>query len=55
MLQHNKFYVESPDPVVLRKLLKDSVIQEARVLPGAGTAAGENLQVIKSTQRSQES
>jgi len=44
VLQHNKFYVESPDPVVLRKLLKDSVIQEARVLPGAG-AAGDDLQV----------
>ena len=45
VLQHNKFYVESPDPAILRKLLKDPVIQEARVLSDAGDA-GDGLQVM---------
>ncbi len=44
VLQHNKFYVESPDSSILRKLLKDPVIQAARVLPAAGS--GDELQVL---------
>lgn len=43
MLQHNKFYVESPDPAILRKLAKDLVIREARVLPEGG--GGDDFQV----------
>jgi len=31
VLKHNKFFVESPHPDVLRDLLRDSVIQAARV------------------------
>ncbi len=36
MLQQNKFFVESPDPAILHKLLKDPVIQEARVTADGG-------------------
>ena len=43
MLQHNKFYVESPDEAILRKLAKDPVIFEARVLPE--DANGNDFQV----------
>lgn len=43
MLQHNKFYVESPDEAILRKLAKDPVISEARVLPE--DANGDDFQV----------
>lgn len=31
MLKHNKYFVESPYPEVLQKLLKDPVIQECRL------------------------
>lgn len=31
MLKHNKYFVESPFPEVLQKLLKDPVIQECRL------------------------
>lgn len=43
VLQHNKFYVESPDPAILRKLAKDPVIREARV--GVEDGDGDQLQV----------
>ncbi len=43
VLQHNKFYVESPDEAILRKLAKDPVISEARVLPEG--ANGDDFQV----------
>ena len=43
VLQHNKFYVESPDEAILRKLAKDPVICEARVLPE--DADGNDFQV----------
>lgn len=35
VLQHNKFYVESDHPEVLRELLRDPVIAQARVLASA--------------------
>ena len=31
MLKHNKYFIESPFPDVLQKLLKDPVIQECRL------------------------
>ena len=40
VLQRNKFFLESPEPAVLRELLADDVIQRARVLP-LGAALGE--------------
>ena len=40
VLQKNAFFVESPYPEILRKLLKDEVIRKARVVPGAPAAAG---------------
>ena len=43
VLKHNKFFVESPHPDVLRDLLRDSVIQAARVDhdPAADGAGGQ--------------
>ncbi len=43
VLKHNKFFVESPHPDVLRDLLRDSVIQAARVGhdPAADGAGGQ--------------
>ena len=38
MLQRNKFFVESPEPEVLRQLLQDDVIARARV-PASDPAA----------------
>ena len=42
VLQRNKFFLESPEPRVLRELLSDDVIQRARVQPppGVGGARG---------------
>lgn len=31
VLKHNKYFIESPFPEVLQKLLKDPVIQECRL------------------------
>lgn len=31
VLKHNKYFVESPHPEILQKLLKDPVIQECRL------------------------
>lgn len=31
MLKHNQYFVESPYPEVLQKMLKDPVIQECRL------------------------
>lgn len=39
VLQKNAFFVESPYPEILRKLLKDETIRKARVLPAAPAAA----------------
>jgi hypothetical protein len=47
VLQHNKFYVESPDEAILRKLAKDPVISDARVLPE--DASGDDFQVTACT------
>ena len=46
VLQRNRFFLESPEPRILKELLEDDVVRKARVLPapGAGTgaaAAGE--------------
>ena len=35
VLQRNKYFVESPYPKILRKLLKDDVIRKARVMPAS--------------------
>ncbi|GLV34549.1 haywire [Carabus blaptoides fortunei] len=39
VLKHNKYFVESPHPEVLQKLLKDPVIQECRLRRNAETEA----------------
>lgn len=31
VLQHNKFFVESPDAAILKRMLKDPIIKAARV------------------------
>lgn len=31
MLKHNQYFVESPHPEVLQKMLKDPVVQECRL------------------------
>lgn len=50
VLKHNKYFVESPHPEVLQKLLKDPVIQECR-LRRTAEEGGEELitQVIYSS------
>ena len=41
VLQRNRFFLESPEPRILKELLKDDVVRKARVLPTAsGAAAG---------------
>ena len=47
VLKHNKFFVESPHPDVLRELLRDSVIQAARADSKEGIIDG-NGQVHRS-------
>lgn len=44
VLQRNRFFLESPEPRVLRELLADDVVRRARVLPltGAQPYAGSN-------------
>ncbi len=36
VLQHNKFFVESPDSRILEEMLRDPVIRNARVADGPG-------------------
>ena len=40
VLQRNRFFLESPDPGVLRTLLRDETIRKARVPPPPGTETG---------------
>ena len=40
VLQHNRFFVESPHPEVLRALLADPVIRDAAKLPSKAAAGG---------------
>ena len=42
VLQRNKFFLESPEPRILRELLKDETVRAARVLPPAGTGTEIN-------------
>ena len=39
VLQRNRFFLESPEPRILKELLKDDVVRKARVLPTASGAA----------------
>lgn len=48
MLKHNKYFVESPFPDVLQKLLKDPVIQECRLRKTAGEEKEEIITNIQS-------
>lgn len=36
VLQHNRFFVESPDSRILEEMLRDPIIRAARVLDGPG-------------------
>ncbi|CAG9835505.1 unnamed protein product [Diabrotica balteata] len=47
VLKHNKYFVESPFPEILQKLLKDPVIQECRL---RRNVENENEEFIKQTQ-----
>lgn len=40
MLKHNQYFVESPFPEVLQKMLKDPVIQECRLRRNVDAADG---------------
>ncbi|XP_066998978.2 general transcription and DNA repair factor IIH helicase/translocase subunit XPB [Anabrus simplex] len=42
VLKHNRYFVESPFPDVLQKLLKDPVIQECRLRHNVDEESGEN-------------
>jgi DNA excision repair protein ERCC-3 len=42
VLKKNSYHVESSDPEVLRRLLRDSVISQARLTPEEGTAAASS-------------
>jgi DNA excision repair protein ERCC-3 len=44
VLKHNQYFVESPYPEVLQKMLKDSVIQQCRLRRAivATDGSGEN-------------
>lgn len=46
VLKHNKYFIESPHPEILQKLLKDPVIQECRLKRNEG----EDQEFIKSQQ-----
>lgn len=39
VLKHNKYFIESPHPEVIQKLLKDPVIQECRLKKDADMEA----------------
>ena len=40
VLQRNRFFLESPDPNILKELLADDVVRRARVAPPAGSLPG---------------
>jgi DNA excision repair protein ERCC-3 len=40
VLKHNQYFVESPHPEVLQKMLKDPVVQECRLRRNVDAAAG---------------
>lgn len=42
VLKHNKYFVESPHPEVLQKLLKDPIVQSCRLRPKANEEIGED-------------
>lgn len=42
VLKHNKYFVESPHPEVLQRLLKDPVVQGCRLRPKANEEIGED-------------
>ena len=42
VLQRNRFFLESPEPAILRELLQDEVIRNARVLPDAASGSAVN-------------
>lgn len=50
VLKHNKYFVESPHPEVLQKLLKDPVIQECRLRRTAETEATDKDEFITQVQ-----
>lgn len=41
VLKHNRYFVESPFPEVLQKMLKDPVIQQCRLRRSEGEGEGE--------------
>lgn len=41
VLKHNRYFVESPFPEVLQKMLKDPVVQQCRLRRDAGEGDGE--------------
>ena len=43
VLKHNKYFVESPYPEVLQKLLKDPIIQECRLRKNIDETDKDNL------------
>ena len=53
VLQRNRFFLESPEPRILKELLKDDVVRRARVLPlgnadaGAGDGAADAFTVTQ--------
>ena len=40
VLQRNRFFLESPDPNILKELLADDIVRRARVAPPAGSHPG---------------
>jgi len=42
-LKHNKYFIESPYPEVLQKILKDPVIQECRLKRGDDAEADQGF------------
>lgn len=39
VLKHNKYFIESPYPEIIQKLLKDPIVQECRLKTDADTEA----------------
>ncbi|KAH7106284.1 DNA repair helicase rad25 [Auriculariales sp. MPI-PUGE-AT-0066] len=51
VLKHNKYFVESSHPEMLQRLLKDSVIREARVVADAVSGATGGLTTSRAPQK----
>jgi DNA excision repair protein ERCC-3 len=49
VLKHNRFYVESDHPMILRELLRDPVIAQARVMIDSNTIADSTTNTNNST------